>query len=90
MALYETLSEIIDNLDENGFLYGEVVLDLDDIIETNPDDFLDLLSEGLVGSELLLDVDYRALRTTNDGEVVIGVYGDPRVVISDLQSEEDE
>lgn len=88
MAIYNSKDEIIENLDENGYIYGEVVLEIEDIVDAEPEDFVDLLSEELVANDALLEVDYRALAVDTEGRVVIGVYGDPRIVIKDLEMEE--
>jgi|688.fasta_scaffold12172_10 hypothetical protein len=84
MALYDTREKILAHLDDNDFIYGEVVIEIDDIVNAEADEFLDLLSEELVGSDALLEIDYRPLRVDPDGRIVMGVYGNPRIVLQDF------
>lgn len=88
MALYETSKEILQNLDENNFIYGEIVVDIEDIVNLDADDFMDLLSDEMVGNDALLEIEYRPLSVNRDGMIVMGVYANPRIVIEDLRAEE--
>jgi hypothetical protein len=87
MALYETREDILKNLDDNYFIYGEVVVDIDDIVNLDADEFLDFLSEEMVASDALLEIEYRPLSVDQDGRIVMGVYANPRIVLQDLEEE---
>ncbi len=83
-----TQSEIRANLDKEGFISGNVVLDLADVIDRDLEGFLDLISEKLVDSSLLMDVGYEFVGKSGDGRLVIKVTGDPSDVLDDEDEEE--
>lgn len=61
---------------------GIVRVDLHEIIDTDLEGFIDLCSERLVGSTLLMDVNYRIVGV--EGEtLLIDVSGDPSMVVDD-------
>lgn len=77
-----TVAEIRQNLDANGYISGDVLVDLSDIIDNDLEGFLDIISEKLVGNDLLMDITYEVAGGSKDG-VVINVTGDPSIAIDD-------
>ena len=84
-----TIDEIGLNLDPNGYLSGEVAVELNEIIDTDLEGFLDLISEKLVGSSLLTDISYEVSGVGGSYEVVIKVTGDPSLILNDQDSDLD-
>lgn len=82
MATYTTSKEILENLDDAGFLFGEVILHMQEIVDCESSEFMDLLSEHLVGDDSLLDIDYSPLRIEGRN-IVIGVYANPEMTLRD-------
>lgn len=68
---------------------GIVEVDLDDIIELDAEGFLDLLSEGLTGSSLLSDIQYKAVGV-KEGMIQIEVQGDTSMIEEEENPEEEE
>lgn len=61
--LYGPLPEevISANTDENGYIEGIIKLNLSDIIHSDFEQFLDTISEALVGNDLLMDTSYEII-----------------------------
>jgi hypothetical protein len=76
-----TNEEIRLNLDHDGYISGEVAVALNDIIHTDFEGFLDLISEKLVGTLLLADISYEVSGVSGSGDVVIKITGDPSDVL---------
>jgi hypothetical protein len=72
-----TKEEILQNLDEDKYISGNVAVELSSIVRHNRESFLDLLSTKLVGNDQLMDISYEATGVSGTGEVVIKVTGDP-------------
>lgn len=72
-----TKEEIRLNLDDDGYISGEVAVSLNEIIHTDLEGFLDLISERLVGTSLLADISYELSDSSGSGNLVIKVTGDP-------------
>lgn len=72
--------------DENGYVEGNVIVPLSDIIDNDLEGFLDLLGEKLVANECLMDISYKAVGVTeeqnnDDRGIIIWVRGDASEVI---------
>lgn len=72
-----TAGEIEKIRNEDGYISARVIIELHDIIDNDLEGFLDILSEKLVGDDLLMDIDYKVTGVANENEVVIEVSGDP-------------
>ena len=83
-VLHEPLTpdQIRARMDDDGYVAGLVPMDLDDTTD-GLESTLDALSERLVGSGLLMDIDYRPVAVTRDGTIIVRVAGDPSMVLSD-------
>lgn len=75
-----TARQIRLNLDKEGYITGVVEIDLPEVIRRDFDEFLDLISEKLVGSSLLEDISYRIVGHTAEA-IHLEVTGDPRDAI---------
>ena len=75
--------------DRDGFIKGEVRTDPSELISRDLEGALDMFSEELTGSTLLMDVDYKAVRV-EDGAIVFEVSGDPASIIESLGLDEDD
>ncbi len=65
-----------------GFVTIEVAVDLSDIISSDLEGFLDLISEAATGSPLLMDITYNMIRVTALGALQILVTGDVSEILS--------
>lgn len=83
MATYNDEIAIEIAMDSEGYISGEVYIDLDDIIRLDLEGFLDLLSEQLIGSCLLMDINYKISKVDSDGMLVFVVHGDPSMALDD-------
>ena len=66
----------MQNKNENGYIEGKVMVHLSDIIDNDLEGFLDLLSEKLIGSPLLMDINYDVVDSTAEVCIIIKVRGD--------------
>lgn len=78
-----TSEEIRLNLDKDGYISGEVAVELNDIINADLEGFLDLISERLIGPSVLADISYEVSGVNGTGQVVIKVTGDPSYLLND-------
>jgi hypothetical protein len=84
MSTYTTREEISAALDSDGYITGNVTVDLDTLVATSFEDCLDLLSAALVGNELLADISYRPVAVTVDGNIIIAVTGNPAYALETM------
>jgi hypothetical protein len=66
-----------------GYITGTVAIDLGDVIDGDLEAFLDLLSEALTGSGLLMDINYRLVGVDDDHTMRLEVTGDPQQIQAD-------
>lgn len=82
-----TKKEIKEQADESGFVEGVVPVELSALIDNNFEEFLDLISEKLVGSPTLMEVQYEVSHSplTNEDEhtVMIKVSGNASVILEE-------
>lgn len=72
------------------YVTGRIALPLDEIVAFNLEGFLDLISEKLVGSTLLMDITYKCVGSIEAGdehEVLIEVTGDVSMILTNEQSD---
>ena len=81
--------ELRKHMDEDGWIEHTVVVDLSSIISRDLEGFLDLLSEKLVGNDLLKDINYDVVGHRGD-ELFIRVSGDARAVLGIEEEEGDD
>lgn len=62
--------------DEGPYVNGNVIIDLNEVIGHGLEEFLDLLSMRLTGDPCLMDINYKVIDTTKDGQLIIQVSGD--------------
>lgn len=62
--------------DENGYLEGNVLFDMSELVTGDEETLLDCMSNRLVGDPLLSDISYKAIGTTADGGIIVNVRGD--------------
>lgn len=75
-----TVKEMKRRSDANGYLVGVVAIDLSDAIDNDLEGWLDILSEKLTGSPLLMDISYGVVGHDGD-ELHVKVTGDISQVI---------
>lgn len=63
--------------DENGYIHEEVHVDLSEVVEADTEGFIDLLSTLAIGDDLLMDVTWEVIGTTNENLIQVIVHGDP-------------
>lgn len=84
-----TAAQIRRQMDADGLVEGVIALELDDVIDNDRDRVMELLSEALVGSNGLEDIEYELVG--NDGDMLhILVRGDASSLVEDEEEEEDE
>lgn len=88
-----TEEEIRKLRDEDGYIEGCVAVPLSDIINSNFEEFLDLVALKLVDSDLLMDINYTAVGISNtdagDANIIIKVSGDTSELFLDDEEEEE-
>lgn len=77
MRTYTTREETVAALDSDGYITGNVTVDFNTLLASSFEACLDLLSDALIGNDLLADISYRPVDVTVDGALVISVTGDP-------------
>lgn len=76
----ELMEEALEG-DNNGYIEGVVAVELSDIIDRDFDGFLDLLSEKLTGTELLMDINYQVVGH-DENILFINVRGDVSDIVT--------
>jgi hypothetical protein len=71
-----------------GYVTGTVAVGLGDVIDGDLEAFLDLLSEALTGSGLLMDIGYRLVGIDGDHTLRLEVTGDPQQIQADDDPDE--
>lgn len=61
--------------DENGYLEGNVLFDMSELVTEDEETLLDWMSNRLVGDPLLSDISYKAIGTNADSSVIVNVRG---------------
>lgn len=72
---------ILATSEDGHYVGGNIVVDTSDIIGLDLDGFLDLLSERLTGSPLLMDTRYKLIDATDSGEAIFHVMGDASEIL---------
>jgi hypothetical protein len=77
-----TLKQIISmsENDENGYIHGTMPFSLSEIMDNDFEGMMDLFSERLTATDLLMDIHYEAVGFA-DGMILIKVTGDPETII---------
>ena len=73
--------------DDNNYIRGIVKVELSDLIENDLDGFLDLISEKLTGSPLLMDIGYEPVSVFEE-ELYLLVSGDVSGILDEEQNNE--
>jgi len=81
-----TIEEIKSIRDENNYVEGIVIVDLDDIIGYDLESFLDIISDKLIGSVCLMDTNYTVFGTEGES-ILIRVKGDASNAIEEDEEE---
>jgi hypothetical protein len=84
-----TAAQIRRQMDADGLVEGVVAIELDDVIDNDRERVMELLSEALIDSNGLEDIEYEMVG--NDGDMLhIQVRGDASSLVEDEEEEEDE
>ena len=76
--------EIIASRDENNYVEGYIRIHINDMISNDYEVFLDLISRYLVGSNLLMDINYNVVGLTDEpNELILKVSGDVSSIIEE-------
>lgn len=79
-------SEVLASRDENNYVEGYIQIHISDMIDNDYEDFLDFISEKLVGSNLLMDVNYEVVAQAKKmfpNELILKVTGDVSTIIEE-------
>lgn len=84
-----TKAEITKRLEEDTtYITGVVPVDLSDIIDNDLEGLLDIVSEKLIGSICLMDINYKCIGVENDGlTLLMEVSGDASDVLDEYDEE---
>ena len=84
-----TATQVRRQMDADGLVEGVVAIELDDMIDNDRDRVMELLSELLVDSNGLEDIEYELVG--NDGDMLhVLVRGDASSLVEDEEEEEDD
>jgi len=84
-----TQAQIRRQMDANGYVEGVIPVDLDEIIDSDRDAFLAMLSEMLTDSPDLDDLEYEVVG--HDGDMLhVLVSGDATTLLDEADEEEEE
>lgn len=76
-----THREIQERWDEDGYVEGIVKVETNALCHNTFEDILDLLSERMVGSSLLMDIEFKVVGCTGVGILLVKVSGDASEVV---------
>lgn len=82
----EQMKEMIT--EDNPYLSGNIIVDQNEMIDNDLEGFLDLISERLTGSPLLMDIDYKPIDVLEDGRIIFRARGDVSSIL-DLEENEE-
>lgn len=74
--------------ENDGYITGVVAVDLSDIIDTDLEGFLDLISYKMTDTDLLMDITYNVVGNEED-MLFIKVRGDVSNIVDSEEEEED-
>ncbi len=81
-SLQMNSEDILANRDENNYVEGYVQLHVSSLVDNDLEGFLDLLSVSLVGSELLMDINYDVVALGEDkNDLIFKVRGDATTIV---------
>ena len=79
-------SEVLASRDENNRVEGYIQIHISDIIDNDYEGFLDAISEKLVGSDLLMDVNYDVVGLADEpNELILKVSGDVSMILENQE-----
>lgn len=78
---YSMKEMILTTSEENTYVQGNVIVDLDEVIGYGLEEFLDLLSVRLANDICLMDVNYKVIDTLEDERIVLHVSGDASEIL---------
>lgn len=79
-------SEVLASRDKNNYVEGYIQIHASDMIDNDYEGFLDFISEKLVGSDLLMDVNYEVVAQAKKmflNELILKVTGDVSTIIEE-------
>lgn len=82
-----TIDQIKASLDEDGYVTGDVLVDISDAIDGDLESWLDLCSERLTGSICGMDINYDTIGAIDDGTLIVRVTLDPSMILDDFDGE---
>ena len=83
-----TIKEILKMVNENNSVTGLILIDLSDAINNDFEEFLDIIAAKFVGDTTLMDINYKAVGVTPNGEIILHVSGDVSMIL-DLADDTD-
>jgi hypothetical protein len=70
-----TRTEIVRGMDDNGYIEGVISISLSSLINSDFENFLDLISELLIGDVCLSDIGYKTVGYRNSDDILLLVSG---------------
>lgn len=77
----KTPKEVIASRDKNNYVTGYIRLHVSDIIDNDLEGFIDVISEKLIGSDILMDVNYDIIAMEDANSFIVRVSGDVSAVL---------
>lgn len=78
---FKNVEEVIASRDKDNYVEGYVMVHISDLIDNNLEGFLDIISEKLVGSDLLMDINYEIVGYRESNTLILKVSGDVSNII---------
>ena len=84
----KSADEIIAARDGDNFVEGYVTVHISTLLDNDFESFLDIISEELVGNDLLMDINYDVVALAEDNTLVLKVSGDVSNIIDESDDDD--
>jgi hypothetical protein len=85
-----TNKEILEKVDEDGWIEGYIVIEMSDMIDNDLEGFLDLLGEMLIGNCCMMQPNYTPVGVDENNRIILKVEGDVNFLLDDIKEELEE
>lgn len=82
-----TNKEILEKVDKDGWIKGNIAIEMSDMIDNDPESFLDLLGEMLIGNCCMMQPNYTPIGVDKDNRIILQVEGDVNFLLDDIREE---
>ena len=82
-----TNKEILEKVDKDGWIKGNIAIEMSDMIDNDLEGFLDLLGEMLIGNCCMMQPNYTPIGVDENGLIILSVEGDVNFLLNDIREE---